>query len=222
MSRLPFVCHQSFLLLFPHFLALVNYNMMWVPQTLVRNASLTVDFFLLSFQLCPATHVEILGSYSMATSRGPHLTSGTKSATAVAQAMYWKVTQPYPVLPLQQVLLPGIFPFPTAEVSRRQNWKLSGWQIFKNVKMALATSMGQGYKNECLKPKRPRSALFRIDSGPSVVWNCKPWPILNGEVSDPNPCQNYWKAEILSHAELKYVPPSLVTKTQFVSYLMLH
>ncbi|TDH04329.1 hypothetical protein EPR50_G00150900 [Perca flavescens] len=67
-------------------------------------------------KLCPATLVVILDSYSMATSRGPRSTLGTKSATAAARAMCWRVTPPCPALPLQRVLLPGISPFPTAEL----------------------------------------------------------------------------------------------------------
>lgn len=43
---------------------------------------------LLFLQLCPATLVVILESYSTATSRGLLLISGTRSATAAARAMY--------------------------------------------------------------------------------------------------------------------------------------
>lgn len=56
----------------------------------------------------------------MATSRGPRLTSATKSATAVTRATCWKVTPPCPVSPLQREPPPGISLFPTAEV--RRDW----------------------------------------------------------------------------------------------------
>lgn len=73
-------------------------------------------------QLCPATRVEIPESYTTASSRGPRLTSGTKSATAVIRATCWKVTRPCLVSLLQLVLLRGTSLFHTAEVIKRRTW----------------------------------------------------------------------------------------------------
>lgn len=67
-------------------------------------------------QLFPATHAEIQESYTMATSRDPRLTSGTKSATAVTRATCWKVTRPSLVSRLLLVPLRGTSPFHTVEV----------------------------------------------------------------------------------------------------------
>lgn len=67
-------------------------------------------------QLFPATHAEIQESYTTATSRGPRLTSGTKSATAVTRATCWKVTRPSLVSQLLLVLLRGTSPFHIVEV----------------------------------------------------------------------------------------------------------
>lgn len=88
------------------------------PYAMPETTSLTVRFLSPSLQLCPATRVVILGSYSMATSRGPHSTLETKSATAAAQATCWRVTLRCLALPLQRVLLHGISRCPIAEVCR--------------------------------------------------------------------------------------------------------
>lgn len=140
------MCRQILLVLFPYFLALVSTDT--VPQTLSQTALLTVHYLPLSLQLYPATRVVILDSYSMATSRGLRLTLGTKSATAAARAMCWRVTLPCPALPLQQGLLPGISPSLTAEVCRGNIGKLSiitglrvkSWSLFVHQANILITS----------------------------------------------------------------------------------
>lgn len=90
-------------------------------------------------QLCPATRVEIPESYTTASSRGPRLTSGTKSATAVIRATCWKVTRPSLVSLLQLVPLRGTSPFHTAEVNKRRTWRCHvvddhlQWQHFRLI-----------------------------------------------------------------------------------------
>lgn len=102
------------------------------------------QFSALSLQLCPATHAEILECYSTATNRGPRLTSGTKSATAVTRATCWKVIQPSPVLPHQRVRLHGTSPFRTAEVCRRE----SHARIYKDMRIHITQLKTDSFKPE--------------------------------------------------------------------------
>lgn len=127
------LCYQtlSVLSFFYSFVLSFQYQYNTMPKIFITNYLSDRPFSSLYLQLCPVTLVVILDSFSMATSRGPPSTSGTKSATAAALAMCWRATPPCPVSPLQPVLLPGISPFHTAEVCKTDSKMMKGLLLHK-------------------------------------------------------------------------------------------